>query len=400
MPSPHLHQDAVRLLGSDQRLYLLIQGRNRAVGLLKVGTKKLFVAVEPSRSSQSSRFQRSSQSQTVQEISPLCVLDFYVHESVQRQGVGRKLFDYMLSVERKSPARLAYDRPSPKLISFLGKHFGLRKYEDFLDRSIDFSSVLRGGSHFLLRKNSNKRELSRTTSRTSSSSPSLSYTPQSNKFIIYHKYFHEHDPTSFPPASCPLELDPGINEVGSGGRRGPTENSGAEDSGAGAGRGSQKKNPEAFPEERTGAADGGSSPPGATKLMNRSVRFADVDVISSSSRPSSKGGDALDALTTQQERLHSEKTRSRGLTGGGGGGGEFPHRSTKQQMDEEVRAFPHRSTKQQMDEEVRGEDAITPAWEWNSCGRDRMHVWSREGGLWSYVHFYCSGGCELSCGHS
>jgi GNAT superfamily N-acetyltransferase len=30
---------------------------------------------------------------TFVEITPLCVLDFYVHESWQRQGVGKALFE-------------------------------------------------------------------------------------------------------------------------------------------------------------------------------------------------------------------------------------------------------------------------------------------------------------------
>jgi alpha-tubulin N-acetyltransferase 1 len=54
------------------------------------------------------------------------VLDFYVHESCQRAGIGRSLFDYMLSVQRLSPEQLAYDRPSPKLLGFLWKHYGLQ----------------------------------------------------------------------------------------------------------------------------------------------------------------------------------------------------------------------------------------------------------------------------------
>ena len=49
------------------------------------------------------------------EIKPLCVLDFYVHESVQRSGVGKELFEKMLEHERKGPEELGYDRPSPKL---------------------------------------------------------------------------------------------------------------------------------------------------------------------------------------------------------------------------------------------------------------------------------------------
>ena len=32
------------------------------------------------------------------EVSPLCVLDFYVHESRQRRGYGKLLFEFMLKV--------------------------------------------------------------------------------------------------------------------------------------------------------------------------------------------------------------------------------------------------------------------------------------------------------------
>eukprot|EP00913_Durusdinium_trenchii_P001992 g1842.t2 len=73
-----------------------------------------------------------------QEIQPLCALDFYIHERYQRSGFGRQLFDAMLAHERSSPERatsgagrelLGYDRPSPKLLSFLSKHYGLRKYK-------------------------------------------------------------------------------------------------------------------------------------------------------------------------------------------------------------------------------------------------------------------------------
>jgi alpha-tubulin N-acetyltransferase 1 len=40
---------------------------NKVIGLLKVGVKKLFIRNEYA---------------AIKEISPLCVLDFYVHESV------------------------------------------------------------------------------------------------------------------------------------------------------------------------------------------------------------------------------------------------------------------------------------------------------------------------------
>ncbi|NWV55799.1 ATAT acetyltransferase, partial [Daphoenositta chrysoptera] len=59
------------------------------------------------------------------EVEPLCVLDFYIHESQQRRGLGRELFREMLQRERVQPEKLAVDRPSEKLLGFLRKHFGL-----------------------------------------------------------------------------------------------------------------------------------------------------------------------------------------------------------------------------------------------------------------------------------
>ena len=51
-----------------------------------------------------------------------------MHESCQRKGDGRKLFDAMLAHEGLQPHQLALDRPSPKLIAFYRKHFGLSSY--------------------------------------------------------------------------------------------------------------------------------------------------------------------------------------------------------------------------------------------------------------------------------
>ena len=56
----------------------------------------------------------------------VCLLDFYVDDSIQRNGLGRLLFDEMIRyLNGPHPAFLAYDRPSPKLIGFMAKHFGL-----------------------------------------------------------------------------------------------------------------------------------------------------------------------------------------------------------------------------------------------------------------------------------
>lgn len=60
---------------------------------------------------------------------PLCVLDFYVDERCQRQGVGLALFNAMLKAyDGASPASFAYDRPSPLLYAFLRKHAALTEF--------------------------------------------------------------------------------------------------------------------------------------------------------------------------------------------------------------------------------------------------------------------------------
>ncbi|XP_040588122.1 alpha-tubulin N-acetyltransferase 1 isoform X8 [Mesocricetus auratus] len=85
-------------------------GKGAILGFLKVGYKKLFVLDDR---------------EAHNEVEPLCILDFYIHESVQRHGHGRELFQHMLQKERVEPHQLAIDRPSPKLLKFLNKHYNL-----------------------------------------------------------------------------------------------------------------------------------------------------------------------------------------------------------------------------------------------------------------------------------
>lgn len=63
---PSIITSASRLYTSDNRLYVRAEG-NKVIGLLKVGVKHLFIRNDYG---------------SIKEISPLCVLDFYVHESV------------------------------------------------------------------------------------------------------------------------------------------------------------------------------------------------------------------------------------------------------------------------------------------------------------------------------
>jgi len=65
---------------------------NNVYGILKVGKRNLF-----------HRDSRGS----VREFQPLCVLDFYVHESVQRSGIGKTIFEKMLESENIEPHKIA-----------------------------------------------------------------------------------------------------------------------------------------------------------------------------------------------------------------------------------------------------------------------------------------------------
>ncbi|KAM4539670.1 alpha-tubulin N-acetyltransferase 1 isoform 3-T3 [Odontesthes bonariensis] len=106
---------ASKLQSQKHQLYLLKAGessggREVVVGFLKVGYKKLFLL---------------DRHGVHVEAEPLCVLDFYVAENLQRYGHGLELFDFMLQHKSLKPVLMAYDRPSPKFLSFLGKHYCL-----------------------------------------------------------------------------------------------------------------------------------------------------------------------------------------------------------------------------------------------------------------------------------
>lgn len=112
-------QDAItteeKLRYSDHRLYIMIDEHDNdekgiVIGILKVGYKHLFV------------FNRGGNRF---ECSPLCILDFYVHESKQRKGYGHVLFENMLKEEKVYPCHMAIDKPSAKLLTFLKKFYSL-----------------------------------------------------------------------------------------------------------------------------------------------------------------------------------------------------------------------------------------------------------------------------------
>ncbi|MCP9265078.1 Alpha-tubulin N-acetyltransferase [Dirofilaria immitis] len=107
-----------KIVNSDdgQVLYLLWrknpnnENASIIIGLLKIGYKNLYLMDQCMRSFQ---------------VAPLCVLDFYVHDTLQRQGYGHALFDYMLQRENSSAENVAIDKPSQSLLQFMNKHYGL-----------------------------------------------------------------------------------------------------------------------------------------------------------------------------------------------------------------------------------------------------------------------------------
>ncbi|CCW63389.1 unnamed protein product [Phytomonas sp. EM1] len=114
---------------SSYTLYLLTY-EGRGVGILKVGLKNLFLT--------------HPVTYQMVEVEPMCVLDFFVDESYQRRGFGERLFRAMLERERLDPWRLAIDRPGPKILSFLQKHYGLKTYMQQANNYVVFDRFFDG----------------------------------------------------------------------------------------------------------------------------------------------------------------------------------------------------------------------------------------------------------------
>ncbi|XP_063287398.1 alpha-tubulin N-acetyltransferase 1 isoform X1 [Pelobates fuscus] len=125
---------ASRMQSNKHHLYILkdctpkTAGRGAVIGFLKVGSKKLFVL---------------DHSGSHIEAEPLCILDFYIHESLQRNGFGKELFTFMLRAEQIEPQHLAIDRPSDKFLSFLRKHYNLRSTIPQVNNFVVFEGFFR-----------------------------------------------------------------------------------------------------------------------------------------------------------------------------------------------------------------------------------------------------------------
>ncbi|XP_070840883.1 alpha-tubulin N-acetyltransferase 1 isoform X1 [Chaetodon trifascialis] len=131
-----------KLQSQTHQLYLLKDGesnggRGVVVGFLKVGYKKLFLL--------------DIQGVHI-EAEPLCVLDFYIAENLQRHGYGLELFDFMLQHKNLEPVLMAYDRPSPKFLSFLAKHYCLTQSVPQVNNFVVFDGFFLNRSAAQLRK--------------------------------------------------------------------------------------------------------------------------------------------------------------------------------------------------------------------------------------------------------
>ncbi|XP_041868216.1 alpha-tubulin N-acetyltransferase 1 isoform X2 [Melanotaenia boesemani] len=133
---------ASKLQSQKHQLYLLkdgesSRGRGVAVGFLKVGYKKLFLL---------------DRHGVHIEAEPLCVLDFYVSENLQRHGYGLELFKFMLQHKNVDPVLMAYDRPSPKFLSFLAKHYCLTQSVPQVNNFVVFEGFFLNRAAVQLRK--------------------------------------------------------------------------------------------------------------------------------------------------------------------------------------------------------------------------------------------------------
>ena len=146
---------------SNHRIVIKAQ-QNKVLGFIKVGTKKLYVR---------------DRYYNYHNVSPLCVIDFYVHESCQRNGIGKQLFDYMVNFERKYPEELAYENPSNQLINFLQKHYNLVNFVEQNNNYIVYDEFFNHIQNNLTNDNSTFRQIR-----------AISGKPNSNNYNINDNY--------------------------------------------------------------------------------------------------------------------------------------------------------------------------------------------------------------------
>nr|CAG4719655.1 unnamed protein product [Naegleria fowleri] len=207
---PYAITTSAKIQLNDNNLYLYAI-ENKAMGIIKVGKKKLFYR---------------NLSGDFKEIEPLCVLDFYVSESCQRKGIGKLLFEAMTTHENMTAEKLAYDRPSPKLIAFLRKHYGLSDYIPQSNNFVIFKQYFSSKDNASLTSPYSKKDFYNTTKTSiennngmSSVSSNLSGQSQTNsKFFENfsqqpHESFSSKRGTHYNPITHQLHQDGNLNST-------------------------------------------------------------------------------------------------------------------------------------------------------------------------------------------
>ncbi|XP_019880570.1 alpha-tubulin N-acetyltransferase [Aethina tumida] len=125
-----------RVRYSNNKIYFMVdkdanEGKGAVTGMLKTGVKGLYV------------FDKHGQ---YHHTNPKCVLDFYVAESRQRSGLGKELFDHMLKKQAVVPEKLAIDKPTNKMISFLNKHYNLKEPIKQMNNFVIYNGFFSEGS--------------------------------------------------------------------------------------------------------------------------------------------------------------------------------------------------------------------------------------------------------------
>jgi len=109
--------------------YVLAEGRD-VLGVARVGVRHIMAlptrADADSESTASVKGGYAAYQGTLEKISPMCLLDFFVEGGLQRRGLGYVLFQAMLRGEGHLGAgKIAYYRPSEASVAFVKKHFDL-----------------------------------------------------------------------------------------------------------------------------------------------------------------------------------------------------------------------------------------------------------------------------------
>ncbi|XP_054620643.1 alpha-tubulin N-acetyltransferase 1, partial [Dunckerocampus dactyliophorus] len=184
-------------------------GRGVIVGFLKVGYKKLFLL---------------DQQGVHVEAEPLCVLDFFVAQNLQRHGYGLELFNFMLQDKNLEPVLMAYDRPSPKLLSFLAKHYCLTQSVPQVNHFVVFDGFFLNKSVAQLRKAPLKKPdgeikpyslMEREAVRQEQRTPPWPFAhPRSSQRSVFSQYSHSlsvgSSPTRVPPQAATVPA-PGVH---------------------------------------------------------------------------------------------------------------------------------------------------------------------------------------------